>query len=581
MLLLQLLIVLVTVSVAIAEPSNLTPRSLRRSNDVPHISLYATQTSDQKQQLFLRFKGDHGKTYKDSAEEATRYQNFVNNLVTLDQRNKAEGAMVYGITKFTDLTDTEFASMYLGRKSSFRANALKMEAMAVDSPFNHLNHSSANLQAVNINWATSGRTTAIKDQGACGSCWAFSSAEQIESDTIRLTGTTYTLSPQQIVDCDFVDGACSGGNDDTAFQYVQGAGGIVQDSVYAYTSGTTRARGSCRTSVVSASKVVRLNSYSGLTSEQAVASYVQTTGPVTIYANADTWNAYAGGIMTASTCPSTSAMNLNHAIQIVGLVIPTSGTSYWIVRNQWGTGWGASGYIYLAYGTNTCGMFSDKAYYTSTSLINPSSVSAAPTFKPPTPPPTVKQTAIPTNKPPTPAPTVFRSAAPTNRPPTRAPTVAKSGAPSPASGTTWTCPAYFITPGWYPRSASPYVPCTITACGGSTVTASSYDNGGSCSGDTWVAILDAYGNQLARNDDANSFTRCSTVTYTVPTGTACQSYTLAQTCYPQFVYYSQGYLNCGGTFAVSGATALKVSTGSGASGNVTGASPATGTLALP
>jgi len=485
--------------------------------------------------------------------------------------------MVHGITKFADLSQDEFDTKFLGRKSSFRENAMKVEAMAEDSPFNHLNVSGVNinvhLEAVNINWVTSGRTTAIKDQGQCGSCWAFSSVAQIESDTIRLLGQRYVLSEQQVVDCDTVDGACNGGNDNTAFDYVQSTGGIVQSSVYSYTSGSTGVRGTCKTSVVSSNKVVRLNSYSSLSGESTVAAFVQSTGPVTIYANADTWSTYTGGIITASSCPSTTAANLNHAIQIVGLVIPTSGTSYWIVRNQWGTGWGAAGYIYLAYGTNTCGMFSDKAYYTSTSLINngpsptispsvkpPSTISSTlkPSFKPSLRPQGSSLTSSPTKTPisipiPSTKPSIANSNSPTIKPPSRTPSRSPSVSPTAGGISTWTCPPYIITPGWYPRSQTPYVPCYVNACGGNVITVSSYSNGGSCNGDTWVALLSASNIQLANNDDANGNTFCSEMNYQVPIGEACQTFTIAQTCYPELNYLSYGYLNCQGTFSVTGA----------------------------
>lgn len=81
-------------------------------------------------------------------------------------------------------------------------------------------------------------TTAVKDQGYCGSCWAFSATEQIESDSIRagyLT-TSDNLSPQQIVSCDTTDLGCGGGNPETAYMYVAKAGGLTSDSQYPYTS---------------------------------------------------------------------------------------------------------------------------------------------------------------------------------------------------------------------------------------------------------------------------------------------------------------------------------------------------------
>jgi len=554
---LNLFVAVTCLALVTSSPFRESDGALRRK-DASRVQLFSAKSETEKKQLFSKFKGDFGKSYANANDEDKRYQTFVNKLAAIDQLNQAEGAMIYGITKYSDLTDAEFASMRLGRQSTFQANAAKMRAEALDSPFNHLNHSAPGLglAAVNVNWATSGRTTAIKDQGSCGSCWAFSAVDQIEADTKRVFGISYILSPQQIVDCDFVDGACDGGNDNTAFDYVKGAGGIVQNSAYTYTSGTSGVRGTCKTAVVSSSKVVTVQSYSAISGEANVAAFIQSTGPTTIYAYATPWSSYTGGIMTTASCPAVGANSLNHAIQIVGLVIPASGTSYWIVRNQWGTGWGVGGYIYLAYGTNTCGMFSDVAYYVTPKLVGTTSTTTAPTAS--TRRPSAKPSAP--SKIPIAVPSAFpstRTPTKSTRPPTVKPTVKTnqpvSRAPSATAGT-WTCPAYSIAGGWYPLNAIPYIPCSLTACAGSTIIASSATNGGFCSGDTYVAILNSSGSQVAYNDDASSSTFCSTVSYTVPAGSGCLTYTLAQTCFAQTVYFGYGYLSCGGTFAVKGAS---------------------------
>ena len=89
-------------------------------------------------------------------------------------------------------------------------------------------------------------------------------------------------------------------------------------------------------------------------SESAMASYVQSTGPLSVCLDASSWNSYTGGIM--STCTK----NVDHCVQAVG--VDTS--SYWKVRNSWGTSWGESGYIRLKYGSNTCAIANDPTYVT-------------------------------------------------------------------------------------------------------------------------------------------------------------------------------------------------------------------------
>lgn len=80
-------------------------------------------------------------------------------------------------------------------------------------------------------------TTPVKNQGYCGSCWAFSATEQIESDCIIQTGTELILAPQQITSCDKTSFGCNGGLTERAYDYVIRAGGLENETEYPYTSG--------------------------------------------------------------------------------------------------------------------------------------------------------------------------------------------------------------------------------------------------------------------------------------------------------------------------------------------------------
>merc|ERR1712137_1277273 len=87
--------------------------------------------------------------------------------------------------------------------------------------------------------------TPVKDQGQCGSCWAFSATEQIETDVALATGKLLSLSPQQITSCDKTDDGCNGGNTETAYDYVKKAGGIEASSSDPYSSGSRGKTGKC------------------------------------------------------------------------------------------------------------------------------------------------------------------------------------------------------------------------------------------------------------------------------------------------------------------------------------------------
>jgi len=223
-----------------------------------------------------------------------------------------------------------------------------------------------------LDWTeTAGALSPVKDQAQCGSCWAFSATEGIESAVFQATGSASPpLSPQQIVSCDRNDGGCNGGDLPTAFDYVESAGGLDTEEDYPYTSQTGRS-GSCQSST----PVVKVTDYKyavapcegGSCSSQdedglkaALASY----GPLSVCVNAETWNGYYGGVLSGS-CSGSYNM-LDHCVQLVGYDT-TASTPYWKVRNSWGTSWGEGGFIRLPMGVNSCGI-ADEAMYVTASM---------------------------------------------------------------------------------------------------------------------------------------------------------------------------------------------------------------------
>lgn len=169
---------------------------------------------------------------------------------------------------------------------------------------------------------------------------------------MRQLGKTWTLSAEQLIQCDTSSYGCNGGMPERAYNYVKNVGGVETDIDYPYTSykGVT---GSC--SVDPSKFVVTVKSFTSLTGgETAMASYVQKTGPLSVCIDASSWNSYTGGIM--STC----GKNIDHCVQAVGVDACFEG--YWKVRNSWGSSWGENGYIRLAYGKNTCNIAYDPTY---------------------------------------------------------------------------------------------------------------------------------------------------------------------------------------------------------------------------
>jgi C1A family cysteine protease len=302
--------------------------------------LYSDDPVSQKY-MFDQFKREYNRNYSTMDEESRRFTHFIANLKIADERNEAEraegGTAIHGITKFSDLSADEFRNKMLGSDVTMKSN--KREFAEVP-PYTGT--------ASAVDW--SGKlTTPVKDQGYCGSCWAFSATEQIESDAMRTLGVSYLLSAEQITQCDKTSYGCDGGWTEHAYNYVKSVKGLETESNYPYTS-YNGATGSCHAD--SSKEIIGVSGYTTINGETNMANYVLSTGPLSVCIDASTWNSYRGGIM--SSC----GKQVNHCVQAVG--VDTS--SYWKVRNSWGTSWGESGYIRLAYGKDMCHITNDPTY---------------------------------------------------------------------------------------------------------------------------------------------------------------------------------------------------------------------------
>ena len=315
--------------------SNAQIMSLESDNRIKYSILDNNTISN----LFDDFKVTYNKSYKTIEEETLRYNYFNHFLDLIDERNSNDSYAIHGITKFADLSNDEFRKISLGYKTTSNNNA----------KIAHINNYEGD--ETYINWANV-YTTAVKDQGYCGSCWAFSATEQIESDAIRLgfLTTSDTLSPEQIVQCDSVDDGCDGGNTATAFEYVRNAGGIESELQYPYTS-YYDVTGTCYSNATN--NIVTVDEFYSISDEADMTSHIFSTGPISICLDASTWSSYVSGIIT--TC----GLNVDHCVQAVGL---NMAEGYWIVRNSWGTEWGVDGFIFLEAGTNMCNIAYDPKY---------------------------------------------------------------------------------------------------------------------------------------------------------------------------------------------------------------------------
>jgi len=204
--------------------------------------------------------------------------------------------------------------------------------------------------------------TPVKDQGQCGSCWAFSATEAVETAWFTAGKTLPVLSPQEIVDCDKTDGGCNGGDTPTAYEFVIKEGGLESEASYPYTAkdGTCKFNTSKVVSTISSYKwaIPPCNTASTHNcdnqDEAGLLDFVRTHGPVSICVDAEPWQTYKSGVFSGSNCLH-GYYDLDHCVHLTGYGTE-NGVQYWLVKNSWGTSWGEAGYIKLAMGKNVCGV---------------------------------------------------------------------------------------------------------------------------------------------------------------------------------------------------------------------------------
>jgi len=220
--------------------------------------------------------------------------------------------------------------------------------------------------ASTVDWRTKGAVSAVKDQGQCGSCWAFSTTETIESAWFLFNGTLPTLAPQQIVDCDMfpVDSGCNGGTTQFAYEYVMLQGGMDSEESYPYVSGQSGERDGCSFDPTAVQAKIGNWSYvipvctdfvCDTQDENGMITGLAALGPLSVCLNANNWQDYSSGVMDPNTCGGHGLLDEDHCVQVVGYN-QQANPAYWIVRNSWNTQWGVQGYIYLTMGSNTCGL---------------------------------------------------------------------------------------------------------------------------------------------------------------------------------------------------------------------------------
>jgi cathepsin L len=281
------------------------------------------------QWLFGNWMSQHNKVYTHD-QFFHRFQVFKANLDAISSHNAGNASWTQAMNKFGDLTRAEFLKTHTGLKGAkvHKHHAAKKVHLDPVTPFN---------------WNDKGAVTPVKDQGQCGSCWAFSTTGSLEGAWFLKSGKLVSMSEQQLVDCSssFGNQGCNGGLMDQAFQYVEQKGICTEDS-YPYTASGGQCEDSQCTPVF---KGGVLKSYQDVSQGDA-ASLVKLMKkkPVSVAVDATSWQFYSGGVMTQC-----SFSQLDHGVLAVGVGGDSSNDQYFIVKNSWGEGWGTNGFIFLQY----------------------------------------------------------------------------------------------------------------------------------------------------------------------------------------------------------------------------------------
>jgi hypothetical protein len=276
---------------------------------------------------FSEFIQKYGKDYQTKEEFDYRFSAFQVNLKKIDELNAANiaagGSAVFGVNIFADMPYDEFAQRLMTNLS-----------LPPVEPFISI------APAANIDWRDYGAITAVKDQGQCGSCWAHSATEAVESYSFLLKSVSslQTLSVQQTTACTYANyNGCNGGWPYDAYEKAVIARG-GEDTAANYPYDPNQA-GTCRFGTGKADDpVANIKSYKNIAPGQLATAL--TTGPPSVCLAASSWQSYTGGILMS--CPG----DVNHCVQAVGIG-GSSSQPYWIVRNSHGANWGEKGYIYL------------------------------------------------------------------------------------------------------------------------------------------------------------------------------------------------------------------------------------------
>jgi cathepsin L len=304
---------------------------------------------------FEQYLKESGKKYDNANEYERRAKLFNANLQEIKDHNKKSLSWKRGVNRFTDLSKDEIKTIFGGDKF-----ALESSKSTEVSLLGSINGKFEPPSSLDWRIKAPGIISPVKDQGHCGSCWAFAAVATIESYLALNTGKLNELSPQELVSCMANEdhcggqGGCKGATAELAFDYLA-TSGLTEIWEYGYLPTTywDGINNSClRTSQMlpsatgSGYTLLKRNDYDELIYA------ISTVGPLAVNVDASEWSSYESGVFTG--CPQEN-VNINHVVQLVGYGTTSDGMDYWTIRNSWSPEWGEDGYIRIQRSSGYCG----------------------------------------------------------------------------------------------------------------------------------------------------------------------------------------------------------------------------------
>ncbi|NXP48440.1 CATL1 protein, partial [Heliornis fulica] len=308
------------------------------------------------QEAWEGWKSLHAKEYHGLEVEAARREVWEKNLCRIQHHNLEESRGQHtfrlAMNHYGDLTDEEFNQLLNGFTPAWQEKPVLLfqESATLKTP-------------VEVDWRAKGYVTPVKNQGHCGSCWAFSATGALEGLVFNRTGKLVVLSEQNLIDCSrkLGNNGCHGGYMTRAFQYVHDNGGLNSERVYPYmATDASSCRYNPQDRAANCSTIWLVAQGSEVALEQALAA----VGPVSVAVDASGFHFhfYKSGIFSSMLC----SQRVNHGMLAVGYGTSQEqgrNMSYWILKNSWSEVWGEKGYIRLQKGAgNQCGVANQASF---------------------------------------------------------------------------------------------------------------------------------------------------------------------------------------------------------------------------